>query len=334
MKLAILTDFYNHYKLYEKSCIELGIEYVIIDFLSSNWLNNINANSDCDGYLVRPSHDFQEHNDVYMERLYFLNIILKKKIYPSYNELKLYENKRNMASWLQINNVSHPETTVFLNKKEALKFTDSATYPIVFKSNAGAGAKGVEIVKNKDRARKIIKNIFGRYNSLFTLGNFKKKKKLGFNIPLFGDAQKHVVLIQKFHPIKWEWRVIKIGYSYFGYKKLLEGEFASGSGKVERIAPPLHLLEMVKEICEKDAFYSMAVDIFETEDNKFLVNELQSLFGTDSKLDYELLHNGKQGRYVYENNSFVFEEGIFNKHGSYLLRVKHFIKILKNKTTI
>ena len=89
----------------------------------------------------------------------------------------------------------------------------------------------------------------------------------------------------------------------------------------------------MREICEKDGFYSMAVDVFETEDNKFLVNELQSLFGTDSKLDYELLHNGKQGRYVYENNSFVFEEGVFNKHGSYLLRVKHFIRILKNKTT-
>ena len=333
MRIGILTDFYNEYKLYEKSCIELGVDYVIIDFLSQNWLENINNNLDCDGYMVRPSHDFQEHNDVYMERLYFLNTTMNKKIYPSYNELKLYENKRNMATWLEIHDISHPETKVFLDKKKALKFLDNTEYPVVFKSNTGAGASGVEIVKSKAKANKIIKNIFGRFNPLLTLGNPKKKKKFNINIPLFGDAQKHVVLIQKFHPIKWEWRVIRIGKSYFGYKKLLQGEFASGSGKVERVSPPLHLLKWVREICEKDGFYSMAVDVFETEDNKFLVNELQSLFGTDSKLDYELLHNGKQGRYVYENNSFVFEEGVFNKHGSYLLRVKHFIRILKNKTT-
>ncbi|WP_271406751.1 ATP-grasp domain-containing protein [Tenacibaculum soleae] len=329
MKLGILTDFYNEYELYEKSCIELGVDYVIIDFLSSNWLNNIKENLDCDGYLVRPSHDFQEHNDVYMERLYFLNTTMNKKIYPSYNELKLYENKRNMATWLEIYHVPHPETTVFLDKKEALNFIDKTEYPIVFKSNTGAGATGVEIIKNKGKATKIIKNIFGRFNPLLTLGNPKKKRKFNINIPLFGDSQKHVVLIQKFHAIKWEWRIIKIGNSYFGHQKLLDGEFASGSGKVGWVTPPTHLLEMVRNICDKGNFYSMAVDIFETENEEFLVNELQSIFG--SYLDYQMIVDGEKGRYIFENDKFVFQKGVFNKYGSNLLRIEHFIKLINSE---
>ncbi|SOS48648.1 conserved hypothetical protein [Tenacibaculum dicentrarchi] len=328
MKLGILTDFYKHHELYEKSCIELGIDYIIIDFLSSNWLNNIKENLDCDGYLVRPSHDFQEHNDVYMERLFFLNNTLNKKIYPSYNELKLYENKRNMASWLQINDICHPETKVFLNKEEALNYIDNTELPVVFKSNTGAGSTGVEIVKNKKKAYKIIKNIFGRFNPLLTLGNPKKKKKFNITIPLYGDVQKHVVLIQKFHEIKWEWRIIKIGNSYFGHQKLLDGEFASGTGKVGWVKPPIHLLKLVKNICEKGNFYSMAIDVFETKKDEFMVNELQSIFG--SYLEYQMLVDGKKGRYKFINNDFVFEEGIFNKLGSNLLRVEHFVKIIKD----
>ena len=177
MRIGILTDFYNEYKLYEKSCIELGVDYVIIDFLSQNWLENINNNLDCDGYMVRPSHDFQEHNDVYMERLYFLNTTMNKKIYPSYNELKLYENKRNMATWLEIHDISHPETKVFLDKKKALKFLDNTEYPVVFKSNTGAGASGVEIVKSKAKANKImpIIAIDKKYETIF-LGPFKSKR--------------------------------------------------------------------------------------------------------------------------------------------------------------
>ncbi|WP_440122503.1 ATP-grasp domain-containing protein [Tenacibaculum sp. Ill] len=327
MKLGILTDFYNEYKLYEKSCVELGIDYVIIDFLSSKWLENIKNNLECDGFLVRPSHDFQEHNDVYMERLFFLNKVLNKKIYPSYNELKLYENKRNMASWLQINDIKHPETRVFLSKKEALSFVFGTEFPIVFKSNTGAGASGVEIVKSRREAKKIIKNIFGRFNPLLTLGNPKIKRKFNIKVPLYGDAQKHVVLIQKFYPIKWEWRIIKIGNSYFGHQKLLNGEFASGSGKVAWEKPPEDLLKLVKSICDKGNFNSMAVDIFETIEGEYMVNELQSIFG--SYLDYQMKIGEKKGRYKYINDEFIFEEGVFNQYGSNLLRVSHFVEILK-----
>lgn len=329
MKLGILTDTFKHFKLYEDSCTALNVEHVTIDFLNSNWYENLIPHLDCDGFLVRPTHEFQEYNDVYMERLYFLNKVLLKPIYPSYEELKLYENKRNMASWLKIHNFPHPKTLVFIDKSEAHTYIKQCKYPIVAKSNIGAGSTGVNIIKNYKAAKKLINNIFGRIRPALTIGQPQYIKKFGMNIPTYGVAQKHTIIIQEFHDIKWEWRIIKIGNSYFGHQKLLKGQFASGSDLVGWQPPPKHLLEMVKSICDIGGFYSMAVDIFETKDDLFLINELQSLFG--SYLDYQMLINKVPGRYRYINNEFVFEEGEFNKYGSYLLRVEHFIEILNEK---
>jgi glutathione synthase/RimK-type ligase-like ATP-grasp enzyme len=326
MKLGILTDLYNHYKYYEISCKELIIDYVIIDFVSSDWLINIRQNLDCDGYLVRPTHDFQEHNDVYMERLYFLNKYFKKPIYPNYEELKLYENKRNMATWLFINGFNHAKTWVFLNKKEAKYFFQNTSYPKVIKSNIGSAATGVRIVKNKRNANKIVNNVFGRIHPLFTFGQTFKRKRLGITLPVWGNTMRHALLVQDFYSIKWEWRIIKIGNTFSGHQKLLKGKFASGSGEVGWVTPPIELLQLVNDICNKGGFYSMAVDIFETTQGEFIVNELQSLFG--SFLPYQMKIDGIPGRYILKNGKFIFEKGEFHIHSSYYLRVQHFIEIL------
>lgn len=328
MKLGILKSLTKEYERYICACKELNIEYIVIDIISSNWIENIKNNLDCSGFLARPSHAFQAHNDVYMERLYFINKILNKPIYPSYEELYLYENKRNMTSWLELNNFPVVNTKVFVDKSEAKKFVNSTNYPIVVKSNIGASASGVEIVKSKKGAKKIVENIFGRFHPKLALGHFKKQKKYGINIPLYGKSEKHVMIIQEFKEIKWEWRIIKIDNSYFGHQKLLNGEFASGSDAVGWIKPPKELLDMVRSICDKGQFYSMAVDIFETVDNKYYVNELQSLFG--SYLDSQMKIDGINGRYAYINDKYIFEEGEFNTCGSYSLRVKHFIKLLSS----
>jgi glutathione synthase/RimK-type ligase-like ATP-grasp enzyme len=231
-----------------------------------------------------------------------------------------------MATWLQIHNFPHPKTKVFIDKKEAMEYIENCKYPIVVKSNIGAGASGVRIIKSHKEARKIINNIFGRFHPLLSFGQCQTRKKFGLKIPVFGLAQKHNVLIQEFHEIKWEWRIIKIDNSYFGHQKLLKGEFASGSDLVGWVEPPYELLEMTRQICEEGNFYSMAVDIFETKDGKYLVNELQSLFG--SYLDSQMYIDSTPGRFKHINNKYIFEEGEFNKYGSYLLRVEHFIKIL------
>jgi glutathione synthase/RimK-type ligase-like ATP-grasp enzyme len=260
------------------------------------------------------------------EKLYTIVAFLGRKIYPSYDELFIYENKKMMSYWLQVHDIPHVKTEVFYEKKRFLQFLEKSALPIVIKTNIGSTAKGVEIVRNRAKARFIADMTFGKGSTKLAPGYTKQCTGKILSVPAIGTLQRHFLIVQTFEKIKWEWRMIKIGDSYFGHKKLLKGDFASGSGSVGWEAPPLQLLHMLEAICEKGRFDSMAVDIFETEDGRFLVNELQSIFGSYD--DSQMYIEGKPGRYLKQNGRFVFQEGKFNQHSSYLLRVKHFVQIL------
>ena len=330
MKLGILTGYID-WEMYIKACEELKIDYIIVDILSPEWMQNLKkVQNNIDGFLCRPPCRSQEHKNIYDERLYFIKEYFKIPMYPNFNSLFIYENKRNMAAFLEYFNFPHVETHVFTDKDSARKFIKQAQYPLVQKSNIGAAGAGVTIIRNKHKARRITNRIFGIINSVFARGLPPIVKKYGIPFRLTGCSQKNYMIIQPFYKIKWEWRILKIGNSYFGHQKLLKGDKASGSGLVGWVSPPEALLYLVKDICEKGKFDVMDVDIFETVDGKFLVNELQAIFG--SYLPYQMKIDNKPGMFIYtENNGFTFEEGEFNRYNSKLLFVEDFIYKLKTK---
>ena len=330
MKLGIFTSFNGNHKKFVASCEELKIDYEIIDILSSDWLNNV-KNSNCDGFLCSSTCDSQERKTILDERYYFVANVLKRPIYPDYLGLYIHESKRNMAAWLDAYNFPHTPTKVFTSKEEALEYVNNCQYPIVVKANLGSAASKVLIIKSKCGARRYIRKVFPtRRLPLLNIGKiYWRKVRNILPVPDLASPQKDYVLIQEYKDVIHEWRLIKIGDSYFGHQKLLKGQFASGSGLVGWIAPPEELLHMVHDLCEKGNFYCMDVDIFETKDGKYFINELQASFG--SYLDYQMCIDGKHGRYKYVDGNFVFEEGDFNVHGSAKLKVEHFVEILNRK---
>jgi glutathione synthase/RimK-type ligase-like ATP-grasp enzyme len=328
MKLGVFTAFRNEHRSYVKSCEELGIDYEIIDIIGDNWLDEV-LSSDCDGFLCRTPSKFQERKNMFNERLYVVNKILQKPIYPSYYELYIHENKKMMFYFLKLNDLPHIDTHIFYRKEDYYDFLEKASYPLVFKTSIGSTSKGVEIIYSKRRAKAIGRKVFGILNNKLAKGYTPQTTGKIIPVQARGLLQKHFVLLQKFVKIKWEWRIVKIGESYFGHQKLLEKNFASGAGKKGWVKPPEELLYMIKEISEKNDFYSVSIDVFETEDNKFLINEVQSIIGQATK--HLMIIGGKPGRYIFQNGKFVFEEGSFNQYRSYLLRVEHMIKILREK---
>ena len=141
------------------------------------------------------------------------------------------------------------------------------------------------------------------------------------------NRQKDYFIVQDYvKDVQHEWRILKVGDSYFGHQKLMKDGFASGSGKVGWVAPPRELLEMVHDICQKGGFPCMDVDIFETKDGKYSINELQASFG--SYADYQMSIDGIHGRYNYKDGDFIFEEGDFNVFGSTKIKIEDFITIL------
>ncbi len=326
MKLGILTAFRDQHKYYVRSCEELGIDYEIIDIIGPDWLENVKK-SDCDGFVCRPPSKYQERKAMYDEKLYTISHFMNRPIYPSYDELFIYENKKMMAYWLELNGFPHVPTKVFYKKADYLQYVENANYPLVFKTNTGSTGKGVKIIKNKVVAKRIANHVFGFSGTKLATGYTPQKTGKILPVPAIATLQRHYALIQEFKQIKWEWRVVKVGDSYFGHKKLLKGDFASGSKLKGWDLPPKAVLNLVKDICEKGNFLSMSVDIFETVDNELLVNELQAIWGQSTT---DLMYKDeKPGRIIERDGEFVFEEGEFTQHSGFMLRVKHFIEILK-----
>jgi len=328
MKLGIFTAFRNEHRSYVESCKELGIDYEIIDIIGDNWLDEILA-SDCEGFLCRTPSKFQERKDMFNEKLYVINKMLNKPIYPSYDELYIHENKKMMYYFLKLNGLPHVKTNIFYRKQDYYDFLEKAEFPIVFKTSIGSTSKGVEIIKTKSRAKKIGRKVFGILNNKLAKGYTPQTTGKIIPIRARGLLQRHFILLQKFVDIKWEWRVVKIGESYFGHQKLLEGYFASGAAKKGWVKPPEELLFLLKRIADENNFYSVSLDVFETKTGKFVINEIQSIIGQATK--HLMIIDNKPGRFVFKNGKFIFEEGSFNQYRSYLLRVKHFIKLLIDK---
>jgi hypothetical protein len=100
------------------------------------------------------------------------------------------------------------------------------------------------------------------------------------------------------------------------------GEKASGSLLKNYDNPPLELFDFVKKITDKHQFYSQAIDVFQVGD-LFLVNEMQCIFGQSDS--FQMMVDGRIGRYRYIENNWKFEEGDFNQLECYSLRIQHVI---------
>jgi len=326
---------------------KIDIKYKVIDLTKNDWLENIiNDNFDC--FLTRPPGAISYFKQLYDERLYIIHNVLKKKIYPTYEEILIYENKRMLSYWLEANNIPHAKTWIFYHKDEALQFIKDCTLPIVAKTAIGASGSGVEIIKNKKRLLSYINEVFSnkgitrKWTPNLRKGKIKERilKRIK-DIPGFLkylknrhksatiDPQKWFAIFQEYIKCDFEWRAVRIGESYFAHKKLRHlGEMFSGTSKVSWDPPPEKLLNFVKYVCDKRDFLSQAIDIFEDANGQYLVNELQCFFG--SKNPHQMIINGKPGRYIFRDNKWVFEEGSFNTNLSFDLRLENVIKLLNS----
>jgi len=326
MKFGICACSEASKKAMISACEFNNVTYVEIDLLSNDWLEECER-VDVDGFLVQPPCNYEEHKQMYDERSYVINKILKKPLYPSFDELYVYENKRNMSCWNKLFDLPHPKTDIFSDLESATKFLNNADYPLVSKSNVGAGGSSVKVIKTKQTAIKMAKKIFGRYHPEFSLGHTPIGKKGIIPFPRFGRSQRHYMICQEFLSIKWEWRIIRIGDSYFGHQKLLgENGKASGSLLVGWLEPPKGLLNLVKDFSEKSGFRSVAIDIFETNDDNFYVNEIQPLIGAYAPS--QMYIDDVPGRFIYKDNDFVFEKGEFCNNKCWDLRVEDLKKLI------
>jgi len=339
--LILANEDPNDHLAWVSACKEFAnsVCYRVVNLTSHNWLEEIQKQR-FDVLLAKPGGVTAPYKQLYDERIYILTIILGYSIFPSPLEIFMYENKRLLSYWLKANDIPHPETWVLYDTTEAINLTSNIDYPVVAKTNIGASGSGVVIIRDKTEANNYIKRTFsGKGSPQRTGPNFSKgnifirglhyvshpldiSKKLKIYKARNKNLQKGFIIFQVYIPHEFEWRVVRIGDSFFAHKKLKSGTKASGTLLKQYDNPPLKLLSFVKKITDKYKFFSQAVDIFES-DKGYLVNEMQCIFGQSDP--HQMLVNGVPGRYRYLNGNWLFEEGDFARNQCYNIRLDYIL---------
>jgi glutathione synthase/RimK-type ligase-like ATP-grasp enzyme len=346
--LAILkNEFDDNHLHWMKACEHFGVQFEVVDIVSQQWLDILKSKAWL-GFLVCPSGRQSHFKTLYDERLSILNELYSSKLFfPSLTEVKLHENKKYLSYWLAANEIPHPKTFVFYNQSEAQNFIlNYRKKELVGKMNIGASGKGVVILRDKIDQMNYIKKAFSegigqswgpnmamggwmhRIKKLIKDPSRIKKRLQIYNMNRL-EIQKDFVIFQEYIEHKFEWRVVRIGDSFFAHQKTKQGDKASGTKGIEYIIPTDNLLNFVREVTDTYGFNCMAIDLFEDGMGGYLINEMQCIFGHVQS--FICAKNDRPGRLLTENGGWFFQEGVFNENLSYDLRLETFLNFLQNE---
>lgn len=322
-EVCIINDWMLRHAYYEAACKELGVPYHILDLTTSDWVEKAKQDNSF-LYILRPFVLSTLGRSIYEERAYFLKNVLNKPLFPDFDSLWIYESKRRCASWLQHYQIPHPKTWVFFSRAEAMNFIETSAFPLVFKTDIGSDAVGVRILRTVREAKELIRQCFG------------KGYKSSFYDPR--DRNYGQVFFQQYLPDVLEWRIIRIGESFFAYQKGKKGDFHSGSKVVDFCQPTERLLDFSRDLLNKAKMNCMSLDIFEDREGNYFVNEMQAYYGANETGGYyyengkevslkdgqtvEMMVNGEPGRYFWSDGKWTFEAGDFSRNAGCNLRVK------------
>lgn len=299
IRFGIVRNASQYHTHYVRACLEMGVPFRVLDLARSDWLAAVES-SGCDVLLVWPDAFLSIWGRMVKARVEVLERHLGYPVVPSSAEMWMYEDKARTAYWLEAHGVPHPTTWVFYDRSEAERFAGTCDLPVVVKTSFGAASAGVRIVRSRRRLRRMVRRAFTR----------------GF-VPSGGDPRDRQwgsILLQEFLPDAREWRMVRVGDSYFGHPKGRVGDYHSGSGVVEWNAPEPRHLDFVYEVTTRGGFRSMDVDVFETTSGELLVNELQAVFGASFSVD-QLRVGGRSGRFVrIGEGSWEFDPGDFARN--------------------
>ena len=314
-RLGIIANANRDHQHFIAACRDLKVSYSTFDLLADDWVQRI-RDKKCDAFLVWPDCSTTVLKQVFDYRLRILESDLGLPLFPTWQECWLTEHKPRLRDWLDAHQLPHPRTWVFHERSQALEFAARAPLPIVSKTATGACALGVRITRDRGALKQIIKQAFGpglrprRYDAY--------------------DRQRGYIYLQEYLPDVEEWRMVRIGDSFFGYRKEKGPDgLHSASHKWSWLDPGEKLLDLLKKVTDAGGLRSMDVDIFRTTAGRLLINELQTVFGCTAPAIYMKV-NEVEGRYLRTEQGWTFEAGEFWRNHMCNLRVQYLVQRLES----
>ena len=218
---------------------------------------------------------------------------------PSYDEIWSYEDKINAQYVYEWHGLPSIPTFITNSKEEALTHINKRIYPFISKITTGSSSLGVEVVKSKKQAKRLINKVFG-----------SNGRKTYFPY----ERQKNYVYFQDFiKGSSFDLRVIVVGEKLLGYYRYpKKGDFkASGSGILEKKAIPKEALDIAYSAKQKFKSNFLATDLlFDKKTDRFLIIESSIFVGVDTS--EQLVVDGIPGYYQRTpEGEYVLKEGRF-----------------------
>lgn len=258
-----------------------GFRYSLYNLHAHNWLQMARNFDVVVGICSCEPWHLQELRQKY----YFLEHHLGIKTYPSTDEVLLYENKKLEAYLAKALGIPFARTFISHDREDALAIIEKAKYPLVSKVVPASGSVGVQLVRNRAQAARIIQAAFS--------ANGRKTHFHYFR-------QKNCVYFQEFIPNDgFDIRVIVVGNMLFGYyRKVPAGDFrASGMGLVEKRALPEEAMQITLELNGLLKSPMLVVDFVHALTGEYYVIEYSPVCQMDTP---EQLHvDGVPGAYIW-----------------------------------
>jgi glutathione synthase/RimK-type ligase-like ATP-grasp enzyme len=300
-RIGVVQDFgkYPRWIQYCRFLDSNSFEYDIYDVHSRDWIEDADKYDVIVGFPDSTPFQLRE-----MRRKYqILETHLGKICYPSTKHIMLYEDKILEAYLAEVFDIPFAKTYVSYDESDAMHLIETLSYPVVSKIVPSSGSVGMELVRTKKHARKIVRQAFS--------GTGRKTHMVYLR-------QKNYVYFQDYVPNDgYDIRVIVIANWAFGYyRKVLPGDFrASGMDLEERRALPVAAMRIAREINRSIRSPMLVVDMVHGLDGEYYVIEFSPTCLIDDAEQLQV--NGVPGVYVFDdadNESFRFEEGRYWLH--------------------
>lgn len=252
------------------------------------------------------------------------------KTFPDFATAWHFDDKVGQKYLLEAIKAPVPDSWVFYNKSDALKWLCEAEFPIVFKLRGGAGSQNVSLVRTKRKAKRLIRKAFGQGIPIYwavsqlkeRLRLYKLKKinitevfegliRLFIDTPYsrFRGREKGYIYFQEFITGNdSDTRVVIIDNKAFAIKRMVrEGDFrASGSGSImyDKELIDEKLVKLSFEVAGKLKAQCLAFD-YVYKDNKPLIVEMS----------YGFAPAGYDPCPGYWDKELNWHEGHFNPYG-------------------
>ena len=269
-----------------------AFDHNIYDLHASDWIKKAEKFDLVVGFPSSTTWELTE----FRRKYYVLEKFLGKRCFPSPDHVNLYEDKFLEADLAEIYNLPFIKTYTAHNEANAQRLIETLQYPVVSKVNPSSGSMGVELVRTKKDARRLVKQAFSRLGRSTYTNHFR---------------QKNYIYFQEFIPNDgYDLRAIVIGNWVFGYyRKILAGDFrASGMNLVELRDIPEEAMKVALRVNEFIKSPMLAVDMLHALDGNYYVIEYSPV--CLSELPEDLIVNGVPGVYMFDGiDSFHFKPG-------------------------